>query len=70
MWDMQVRQGIVVTYARCCRRRTPAPVHADEQQERSTAVLLKSLRPAQVMRYLSASLACWPASWRPLYNVC
>ena len=30
---MQVQQGVVITYARVCRGRNPAPVHAGREPE-------------------------------------
>ena len=65
VWQTQVQEGVVITHARVGRGRTPAPVHAGGKHERSARLLLKFLRPAQVMRYVSASLA----SWRPLFDI-
>lgn len=64
VWQLQVQVGVVITHARVGRGRTPAPVRAGGKQERSARLVLKFLRPAQVMRYVSASLA----GWRPFFD--
>ena len=44
---MQVQQGVVIIYARVCKKRDPAPVRAGGEQERSATVWLNFLRPGK-----------------------